>query len=159
MSTKPDPQDFSGLRRLLALKRHEQPPPGYFNHFSREVILRIRSGERASDHGYESWLVTAWLQRLWSAMENRPALAGAFGACVCAAMLWALVSTENVGTTSAVIAGESFGGQTSLAHVSPANPLGDGMLVGFSSTNGVVAQPRSALFDGGWPRSDFGRFP
>jgi len=159
MSTKPDPQDFSDIRRLLALKRHEQPPPGYFSHFSREVILRIRAGERASDHFYESWLVTAWLQRFWSAMENRPALAGAFGACLCAAMLWAFVSTENAGTTSAVIAGEPLGGQKSLPRVFPANQLGDGMLVGFSSTNGVVAQPHSALFDGGWPRPDLGRFP
>ncbi len=38
-------QNFDELKRLLKLKRHEVPPPGYFNNFSGEVISRIRAGE------------------------------------------------------------------------------------------------------------------
>ena len=38
--------NFSELKRLLKLKRHEVPPPGYFNDFSAEIIARIRAGER-----------------------------------------------------------------------------------------------------------------
>ena len=38
-------QNFDELKKLLKLKRHELPPPGFFNHFSDEVVSRIRAGE------------------------------------------------------------------------------------------------------------------
>ena len=38
------PEDFSEIRRVLAWKRHETPPPGYFNNFSTKVIARIEAG-------------------------------------------------------------------------------------------------------------------
>src|SRR5262245_49312752 len=101
MSMNPDSQGFEDLRRLLALKRHEQPPPGYFQDFSRDVILRIRAGERASDRA--PGFLTAWLQKFWLALETKPALAGALGAGLCAVVLWAVVSTENLGAAAAVI--------------------------------------------------------
>ena len=42
-------ENFDQLRRLLKLKRYEQPPPRYFNEFSGLVIARIRAGERVGD--------------------------------------------------------------------------------------------------------------
>lgn len=39
--------EFDGLRRLLALKRRELPPPGFFNDFATRVIFRIESEELA----------------------------------------------------------------------------------------------------------------
>jgi hypothetical protein len=43
MSEKND--NFDDLKHLLKLKRHEIPPPGYFNGFSSDVMARIRAGD------------------------------------------------------------------------------------------------------------------
>jgi hypothetical protein len=58
-------QDFDALRRLLALKRHEVPPPGYFEDFSGNVIARIRAGEAAAK--------LPWILRFLQLFESRPA--------------------------------------------------------------------------------------
>lgn len=84
MTMNPEPEQTQALRRLLALKRHEQPPPGYFDRFSSQVIARIQAGERAPDSFWERlWLETPWLRQAWVAFETKPLLAGAFGAAVC----------------------------------------------------------------------------
>ena len=85
MSMNQDTEQFEQLRRLLALKRHEQPPPGYFNGFSRQVIVRIKAGERGEQDNLVERLfeVAPWLQRVWAAFEARPAVAGALGLAMC----------------------------------------------------------------------------
>jgi len=81
----PVPDDFEQLRRLLALKRHEQPPPGYFHGFSRQVIVRIQAGEMGDAAEASLWSFSggSFLQRIWATLDARPALAGAFGVAVC----------------------------------------------------------------------------
>jgi hypothetical protein len=76
------PQDFEPLRRLLALKRHETPPPGYFRDFSSRVIDRIER-ESATPKG-------SWLTRLLALLRARPAISTSF--CV-ASMLVLLAAT------------------------------------------------------------------
>jgi hypothetical protein len=81
----PIPDDFEQLRRLLALKRHEQPPPGYFHGFSRQVIVRIKAGELGDPVEVAGWSFSggSLLQRIWATLDARPVLAGAFGVTVC----------------------------------------------------------------------------
>jgi hypothetical protein len=98
MNTPTESEEFQQVRRLLALKRHEQPPSGYFNGFSRQVILRIQSGEARQR---VSWLErlqseVPWLQRLWSALDAKPMLAGAFGVTVCGLLVGGLVYSYQV---------------------------------------------------------------
>jgi hypothetical protein len=108
MSMSSNPENFEQLRRLMALKRHEQPPPGYFHHFSREVIVRIKAGETGDQFNASWWSWDgSWLQRIWAAVETRPAMAGAFGVAVCGffaagALMSDKAETAIVGGASAV---------------------------------------------------------
>ena len=80
-----DTENFEQLRRLLALKRYEQPPPRYFNDFSSQVILRIKAGERGEEGAFLERLLweAPWLRQIWAAFEAKPILAGVCGVAVC----------------------------------------------------------------------------
>lgn len=84
--------NFESLRRLLALKRHEMPPPGYFENFSREVTARIRAGEMGGAADASNQL--SWLFRLLSAFEAKPAFAGGFACTLCLLLLIGIVYAE-----------------------------------------------------------------
>ena len=127
MSMSEDTENFEQLRRLLALKRHEQPPPGYFNNFSRQVILRIRAGEMGEDaaiFGRFSW-EAPWLQRIWAALETKPILAGAFGLGLC----------------SLLIAGVVFADKGDIASGALATPMDAASLPIVQASIGAVDQP------------------
>jgi len=80
--------DFEALRRLLALKRHEIPPPGYFEDFSGRVIGRIRAGEGVRQ--------LPWLLRLLQAFETKPAYPVAFASGLCTLLLLELFPWNRV---------------------------------------------------------------
>ena len=84
--------NFESLRRLLALKRHETPPPGYFENFSGEVTARIRAGEGSATE--RQVIELPWLFRLLSAFEAKPAFAGAFASALCLLLLFGIVFAE-----------------------------------------------------------------
>ena len=83
---------FESLRRLLALKRHETPPPGYFEHFSGEVMARIRAGGAGRSANVSDQL--SWLFQLLSAFEAKPAFAGAFAFSLCLLLVFGIVYAE-----------------------------------------------------------------
>jgi len=139
----PQPHDFETLRRLLALKRHEQPPPSYFDQFSRQVMARIR----AEDRGGYFW-ETAWIQRLWAAIEARPVLAGGVGMLVCGLLVWVVAFSgpppEGVPGRDTPISMIS-----SVARAAEPAAAERPELVGFSSTNGGIlpaTEARPSLF-------------
>jgi hypothetical protein len=92
----PDTENFEQLRRLLKLKRYEQPPPRYFNDFASQVIARIERGDRGDGQALAGQMIweAPWLQRLWAAFEGRPILAGAFGLAVCATLVTGVIYSE-----------------------------------------------------------------
>lgn len=96
MSMSQDTENFEQLRRLLKLKRYEQPPPRYFNDFSSQIISRIKRGERGDGHASVGRMLgePQWLQRIWAAFEAKPVLAGAFGLAVCATLITGVIFSE-----------------------------------------------------------------
>jgi hypothetical protein len=146
---KANAEQFESLRRLLALKRHEQPPPGYFNDFSGQVIARIQAGEgRETAVGVERLFEEApWLQRFWTAFETKPILAGAFGAAVCAVLLsgigYAVYHPEPT-PVAGLTASTTVSPFANAAPLAMNESLDHGQMI--SSTN-PIAPPASSLFD------------
>lgn len=153
MSMSAEQNDFEKLRRLLALKRHEQPPPGYFHNFSRQVIARI--------HVDESVVSTSWFQRtfgrapwlvsFWEGFGAKPLVAGAFGVGVCSLLVVGLVTSERVDADPVGVAATSPS-QTFLATM-PRQTLGTSLyetaLADHSFTGQVYTaqQNRASIFD------------
>jgi len=104
MKSPAQPEPFLQVRRLLALKRHEQPPPGYFHKFSGDVVARIRAGDRADDETVLAGVLgeSAWLQRVWNFLEDKPLVAGLFGATACALVLSVFVMSEKTDLSASV---------------------------------------------------------
>ena len=87
MNMNREDQNFDQLRRLLKLKRYEQPHPRYFNDFSTQVVARLRSGQGSSQNDN-------WFQRLWAALELKPIVPAALGTAICGLLVAGAVYTE-----------------------------------------------------------------
>ncbi len=96
MSMDPEQQNFEPLCRLLALKRYEQPPPGYFDLFPHQVIARIQALEVSNQDPLLQRLFwqAPWLERVWSLFQTKPLVAGAFGMSVCGLLIVGAVYSE-----------------------------------------------------------------
>jgi hypothetical protein len=146
--------DFEELRRLLALKRHEQPPPGYFHDFSRQVIARIDAEEALASQSWFQRTVgrSSWLWSSWKGFEAKPLVAGAFGVGVCSLLVVGLVSSERVDADPAGLSTSRAPSQTFLATM-PKQSLGTSLyeraLADHSLTSQVYTaqQNRSSIFE------------
>lgn len=147
-----DGENFRQLRRLLTLKRYEQPPPRYFNDFSSQVIRRIEAGEGRTTSLWELFLGEgSWTQRIWEALEAKPALVGAFAVIVCGLLVTGVVFTGENGSTPTAMLPTAQGLDSGFAAM-PVNTSG----VAFrppadqlaTSTNLMIApHPAGSLFD------------
>jgi hypothetical protein len=156
-------QDFEGLKRLLKLKRHEIPPPGYFNDFSAEVVSRIRAGESRFGRTLADRLENQapWLLSFLRVFEVKPGVIGAFATCLCLLLVLGVVVAEHSDSTSQAMLTTASSSQpeqtlaSSPAQVAaePASAFAaasDGGIV--ASTNPVTSlQPVATLF--GQPNS------
>ena len=79
MSTHSNPDDFEQLRKLLALKRYEVPPPGYFNSLPRKVMTRVEMTELGIYSTWWEWVVARF--------DAKPVLACAYGFAVSGLLL------------------------------------------------------------------------
>jgi hypothetical protein len=137
--------DFESLRRLLAFKRHENPPPGYFNRFSGQVIGRIHAG--ANHNGSKKLAGHApWLLKLLQIFETKPAFAIAFASTLCLLLLMGIIfAGQPESTPQPLLQADSqpvapFLSQADMT--ASANPNGN-----IASTNPVLnLQPVASLF-------------
>jgi hypothetical protein len=145
--------NFEDLKRLLKLKQHEVPPPGYFNHFSGQVISRIRAGEAGGSQNYTESLQpnAPWLMSFFRIFETRPGLIGGFATSLCLLLLLVVVFSDRPDGTSknllavsepTAAAASSVASMTAPALV--AAPDSSGIV---ASTNPVTSlQPVATLF-------------
>lgn len=131
MSASPD--NFESLEKLLRLKRHEQPPPRYFNEFSGRVMGRIERGDAR----------LSWWERF--GFDLRPALAAGAGMVACGLIVYGVATADDdVIPTSDL---ESLAMATGTASsVQPSGLFGNsGNAFAANSTNPVPGSPRRGL--------------
>lgn len=94
MSASPEP-DFRELKRLLALKRHEQPPPGYFDFLAGQIQQELRAARRNSQPSRKRQgnLLHQFFAMI-EGVQTRPAFAVGVGAVVCTLLVGAVVMFE-----------------------------------------------------------------
>jgi hypothetical protein len=76
------------LQKMLALKRHEQPPTRFFHKLSDNVLQRLQTPEPPCE--------PTWRQRLGLDFDSKPVLVCATGVGVCGLLLLGLIASQHV---------------------------------------------------------------
>ncbi len=144
-------EQFKQLKKLLALKRYEQPPPGYFDRLPRQIISAIEVEQTRSE---------SWMLRIWSTLQRQPAFAGVFGAAMCALVIGGIFFANQPSGSKGRNASAPNGNANVAASPNTAFPTPSNLLAGadVSSTNPVASdQGLDAFFNGSLVSS--GAFP
>lgn len=80
-----DQENFENLRKLLALKKYEQPPPRYFSELPGRIWTRIEREEQT----------TSFWSRFFPNLGLSPAFAYSFGLLACGALVFGIGYTLN----------------------------------------------------------------
>jgi hypothetical protein len=154
--------NFRTLRQLLKLKQHEVPPPGYFNHFSDQVIARLQSGEGRPRSRSERLSVKApWLVRLLQIFEAKPGIIGGFATSLVLLLVIGVIISDHPDSIQSSVLTTATEAQpaTSLASVTTPDLGSVAESSGIvASTNPVTSlQPVATLFgqSGGSPLLQF----
>jgi len=148
--------NFDDLKQLLKLKRHEIPPPGYFNNFSDEVVSRIRAGEQGGGSSVLEQFQSGspLLASLLQLVAARPGIIGGMATSVCLLMLIGVLVVDRSESISSpgmdlsmvqtLPSGPASDVSPALASATPLEPADSGITV---STNPVSSlQPVNSLF-------------
>jgi hypothetical protein len=133
--------NFEALRRLLALKRYETPPPGYFNSFSSHVLKQIRDGRSVESTGSLGNLFgqAPWLGKLLQVFNAKPVFASGFAGALCLLLFFGIVYAERPDLASQPLL-EAATTTASFSALSPTalSPSSEQMGI-VSSTNPVLS--------------------
>jgi len=112
-------QNFRDLKRLLKLKQHEIPPPGFFSGFSGDVLARIQAGESGSGKSFLERMQadSPFASMLLQLLAARPGVVGALATSVCLMLLMAVLFVDR-SEPGAVASDSAFFAQST----SPATP-------------------------------------
>jgi hypothetical protein len=143
-------QNFDALKKLLQLKQHEVPPPGYFNSFSDKVVARIQAGEAVKPGLLSEWVQyqAPWLGHLVSALQAKPPVIAGFATALCLLLVVGLVLTEKAeNATVGLVADFQNPVEPTMSMASVNSQLladgGGGIQI---STNPISLQPAANLF-------------
>jgi hypothetical protein len=125
-----DRQARPTVEKIIALKRLEQPPPGYFRLLPERIIHRIEQGEGQSNF---------W-ETLSAAFGIRPVLAYALGLTVCGALTVGIWCAPRMAQSAGIAtSGDLWAVESSKIAAADAPPSGERWL---GSTNPIM-KPRS----------------
>ena len=145
--------NFDALRQLLKLKRHEMPPPGYFNNFSDQVIAHIRSGKTDNVRAAKQVSGTSWLSNFFQFFEFKPAFAGAFASALCLLLIFGMVYADRPDSGTQPFLPNADASTSSFASVTPAAVPPENYDAGMMNSNypATSLQPVASLFGSGNP--------
>ena len=145
--------NFAELTKLLKIKQHEVPPPGYFDNFSGQVIARIRAGEAGGMRTFAERLQAEapWLANFLRVFETRPGLIGGFATSMCLLLVLVVVFAErsDVASKNLLSVSEPTAalGNSPSALAEPSLMLATDATGIVASTNPVTSlQPTATLF-------------
>jgi hypothetical protein len=144
-------ENFDSLRRALKLKRHEQPPPGFYNNFSRQVISRLRENDvhdRAGVLDAADW-EAPWLNRLLGFIQGKPITVGLIGAAACILLIGGIMISDRpeVGGLNVATQSPRLGTPENLAGIGLLNQSGDAPAFGLPNNPLGPLPAGSTLFD------------
>ena len=136
--------NFDGLKKMLKWKRHEQPPPRFFNEFSGRVLARIEAGETGKK--------TSWWELLGFEFGLKPALAGATAMLAGGMLVYGIISSMNE-PARATLPGQEGQGIFPSPGLASTQPAGSATLAAQpsgsdNSTNPVLSVENPSPFGG-----------
>ena len=144
-------ENFDSLRKLLALKRHEQPPPGYFNDLPGRISARL-----ATEPSEPFW------KNLFPRLQWQTALGYSFSVAIFAVLFF--TAHTSLKTSSEI---EPVLGGNQPVGVAPAVPtaldekfLAGNLRVGATNGGGTNLTPElPSIFDGRDLKIERANFP